>query len=103
VVARLTIERGRDVDARGDFTVIIRDDLQVTDEPQRRTGGDGDTEVDIVLPSLLFPRVRSTAYHAPQTTCRTASIYHLPWPTRRLAGRNPSNDQAQESVAQARR
>jgi hypothetical protein len=54
--ARLTIERGgRDVDTRADFRVVIgRNDLQVTDEPQARTGGDGDTEIDIVLPSLLF-------------------------------------------------
>jgi hypothetical protein len=54
--ARLTVDRGgRDVDARGDFTVVIGwDDLQVTDEPQARTGGDGDTDIGIVLPSLLF-------------------------------------------------
>jgi hypothetical protein len=54
--ARLTVSRGgRDVDARGDFTVVIgRDDLQVTDEPQVHIGGDGDTEIDIVLPSLIF-------------------------------------------------
>jgi hypothetical protein len=54
--ARLTIERGgRDVDTRGDFTVVIgRDDLQVTDEPQQRTAGDGETDIEIVLPSLVF-------------------------------------------------
>ncbi|HEX2401087.1 MAG TPA: hypothetical protein VHJ79_14055 [Mycobacterium sp.] len=54
--ARLTIERGgRDVDTRGDFTVVIgRADLQVTDEPQQRTGGDGETDIEIVLPSLVF-------------------------------------------------
>ena len=54
--ARLTIGRGgRDVDARGDFTVVIgRDDLQVTDAPQARTGGDGETAIEIVLPSLAF-------------------------------------------------
>jgi hypothetical protein len=54
--ARLTIERaGRDVDIRGDFTVIIGSaDLAVTDVPQQRTGGDGDTELDIVLPSRVF-------------------------------------------------
>jgi hypothetical protein len=54
--ARLTIERGgRDVDTRGDFTVVVgRDDLQITDEPQLRTGGDGETDIDIVLPSLVF-------------------------------------------------
>ena len=54
--ARLTVERGgRDIDTRGDFTVIIgRGDLEITDEPVRRTGGDGETELDIVLPSLVF-------------------------------------------------
>jgi hypothetical protein len=54
--ARLTIQRGgRDVDARGDFRVVIGTaDLQVTDAPPQRTGGDGETAVDIVLPSLVF-------------------------------------------------
>ena len=54
--ARLTVARGgRDVDARGDFTVVIgTDDLEVTDAPQQRTGGAGDTELDIVLSSLVF-------------------------------------------------
>jgi hypothetical protein len=54
--ARLTIERGgRDIDTRGDFAVVIgADDLEVTDAPPQRTGGDGDTELDIVLSSLVF-------------------------------------------------
>lgn len=54
--ARLTIARGgRDIDSRGDFTVVIgANDLQVTDEPQARTGGDGETDIDIVLASLVF-------------------------------------------------
>jgi hypothetical protein len=54
--ARLTVERGgRDVDARGDFAVLIgRDDAEVVDEPQRRTGGSGKTDIDIVLPTLVF-------------------------------------------------
>jgi len=54
--ARLTIERGgRDVDARGDFAVVIGpDNIQVSDEPQQRVGGDGETDVDIVLPSLTY-------------------------------------------------
>jgi hypothetical protein len=54
--ARLTIQRGgRDIDTRGDFTVVIgTDDLLVTDAPQQRTAGDGATEIDIVLPSLVF-------------------------------------------------
>jgi hypothetical protein len=54
--ARLTVERGgRDIDSRGDFTVVIgRDNLEFDDEPQQRTGGNGETAVDIVLPSLVF-------------------------------------------------
>ena len=54
--ARLTVVRGgRDVDSRGDFTVLIgRDDFQVTDAPQQRITGDGKTSIDIVLPSLVF-------------------------------------------------
>ncbi len=54
--ARLTLERGgRDVETRGDFTfVIVRDNVEVVDDPQRRTGGDGETDIDIMLPSLLF-------------------------------------------------
>ncbi|WP_123023243.1 hypothetical protein [Mycolicibacterium stellerae] len=54
--ARLTVERaGRDIDTRGDFTVVIgADDLQVTDAPQQRVAGDGETELDIVVPSLVF-------------------------------------------------
>jgi len=52
----LTIERGgRDIDTRGDFAVIIgSDDIEVADAPPQRTGGDGDTELDIVLSSLVF-------------------------------------------------
>jgi hypothetical protein len=54
--ARLTVDRGgRDIDTHGVFTVVIgRNDIEVTDEPQQRINGDGDTEVDIVLPSILF-------------------------------------------------
>jgi len=54
--ARVTVARGgRDIDVRGDFTVVIGpDDLEVTDAPQQRTAGDGDTVIEIVLPSLVF-------------------------------------------------
>jgi hypothetical protein len=54
--ARLTVARGgRDIDVRGDFTVVIgTDDLEVTDAPQQRTAVDTDTEIEIVLPSLVF-------------------------------------------------
>ena len=53
---RLVVDRGgRDVDEHGVFDVVIgRDDVQVVDEPQERTGGDGRTSLDIVLPTLLF-------------------------------------------------
>jgi hypothetical protein len=54
--ARLTVVRGgRDVETRGDFTVAVDSgDRHVTDEPQRRTGGDGKTDLDIVVPSLVY-------------------------------------------------
>jgi len=54
--ARVTVARGgRDIDVGGDFTVVIGpDDLEVTDAPQQRTAGDGDTVIEIVLPSLVF-------------------------------------------------
>jgi hypothetical protein len=54
--ARLTIERGgRDIDTRGDFTVVVGlDNVKVADEPQQRTAGDGETNIDTVLPSLAF-------------------------------------------------
>jgi hypothetical protein len=54
--ARLTLERGgRDVDTRGDFTVVVgRDDVKVADESQQRTAGDGDTEIDIVVSAPVF-------------------------------------------------
>jgi hypothetical protein len=54
--ARLTIDRGgRDVDTRGDFRVVIgRNNADVVDEPLRRTGGEGKTELDIMLSSLVF-------------------------------------------------
>lgn len=54
--ARLTIQRGgRDVDTRGDFAVVVgSDNVTVVDEPLHRTGGHGETEIDIVLPSLLY-------------------------------------------------
>jgi hypothetical protein len=53
---RLTVARGgRDLDVNGDFTVVIGSaDAQVTDEPPERTGGGGHTDMDIVVPSLLF-------------------------------------------------
>ncbi len=54
--ARLAVDRGgRDVDTHGEFTVLIgRDDAEVADEAQRRTGGDGETDMAIVLPSTVF-------------------------------------------------
>lgn len=70
--ARLTVERsGRDIDTRGDFTVVIGgDDLQVTDEPARRISGDGETELDIALPSIAFragETINGQIILAPQT------------------------------------
>jgi hypothetical protein len=34
--------------------VISADNLHVSDEPQRRVGGDGETELEIIMPSLVF-------------------------------------------------
>jgi hypothetical protein len=61
--ARLTIERGgRDIDTRGDFTVVIgSDDVEVADAPQERICGDGETDIDIAVPSLVF-RAGETIY-----------------------------------------
>jgi hypothetical protein len=53
---RLTVDRdGRDVDARGDFTVLIRpEDADAGDEPMERYDGSGETVVDIALPSPVY-------------------------------------------------
>ena len=54
--ARLVIDRsGRDVDTHGEFTVLVgRDDAEFDEEPPRRTGGDGETDLAIVVPSPVF-------------------------------------------------
>lgn len=54
--ARLRIERGgRDVDDRGDFTVVIgAADVEAEEEPMERIWGSGDTEIDIVLGSPVY-------------------------------------------------
>jgi hypothetical protein len=87
--ARLTVARGgRDVDTRGDFTVVIgRDDLQVTDEPQVRTGGDGKTAIDIVLPTLLYRAGETINGHiilTPQTDMSECEL-GIYWGWRRIS------------------
>jgi len=54
--ARLAVDRGgRDVESHGEFTVLIgRNDAALPDETQRRTAGDGETDLAIVLPSTVF-------------------------------------------------
>lgn len=54
--ARLRIERGgRDVDARGDFTVAIGTaDVEAYEEPMERFWGAGETEIDIRLRSPVY-------------------------------------------------
>lgn len=54
--ARLRIERGgRDVDERGDFTVVIGTaDVDAIEEPMERFAGAGETEIDIVLGSPVY-------------------------------------------------
>jgi hypothetical protein len=53
---RLRIERGgRDVDERGDFTVVIGTaDVDAVEEPLERFFGAGETEIDIVLGSPVY-------------------------------------------------
>ncbi|MCW2516859.1 MAG: hypothetical protein JWR11_5901 [Mycobacterium sp.] len=53
---RLRIERGgRDVDERGEFTVVIGSaDVDAVEEPMERFWGAGETEIDIALPSPLY-------------------------------------------------
>jgi hypothetical protein len=52
----LTVDRdGREVDARGDFTVVVRpEDADAGDEPMERYDGSGETVVDIALPSPVY-------------------------------------------------
>jgi hypothetical protein len=54
--ARLVVDRGgRDVDTHGVFTVLIgRADAEFDEDPPRRTAGDGETDLAIVLPSSVF-------------------------------------------------
>jgi hypothetical protein len=53
---RLRIERGgRDVDERGDFTVVIGTaDVEAEPEPLQRFWGAGETEIDIVIGSPVY-------------------------------------------------
>lgn len=53
---RLTMRRGgRDVDTRGDFTVVIGpDDLQVENAALQQVSGSDDTDLDIALPSPIY-------------------------------------------------
>ncbi len=53
---RLRIERGgRDVDERGEFTVVIgAGDVDAVEEPLERFFGAGETEIDIVLGSPVY-------------------------------------------------
>jgi hypothetical protein len=54
--ARLRIERGgRDVDERGEFTVVIGTaDVEAVEDPMERFAGDGETEIDILLGSPVY-------------------------------------------------
>jgi hypothetical protein len=53
---RLTVQRGgRDVDTRGDFTVVIGPvDLQVEHAATEHVDGSHDTDIDIALPSSIY-------------------------------------------------
>ncbi|MGX9788872.1 hypothetical protein [Mycobacterium sp. MMS18-G62] len=52
---RLMIQRsGRDIDARGDFTVWVGPhDVEVDEAPMERTAGTGETDIDIAIPTPL--------------------------------------------------
>jgi hypothetical protein len=54
--ARLRIERrGRDVDERGGFTVVIgAPDVEAYEEPLEHVSGAGDTRIDVVLGSPVY-------------------------------------------------
>jgi hypothetical protein len=87
--ARLTVQRGgRDIDSRSDFIVVIgRDDLQETDEPQQRTGGDGNTVIDIVLPSLKYragETINGSIVLTPQTDMSDCEL-GIYWGRRRIS------------------
>ncbi|WP_167098100.1 hypothetical protein [Mycobacterium sp. DL592] len=53
---RLTIDRGgRDVETRGDFTVVVRpEDAYAGDEPTERYSGSAETVLDIALSSPVY-------------------------------------------------
>jgi hypothetical protein len=53
---RLIVDRGgRDVDAYGEFTVVIGTaDVEAVEEPMERFWGDGVTAIDIVIPSPVY-------------------------------------------------
>ncbi|MCI4674730.1 hypothetical protein [Candidatus Mycolicibacterium alkanivorans] len=53
---RLTVDReGPDVEARGDFTVVVRpEDADAGDEPMERYDGSGETVIEITLPSPVY-------------------------------------------------
>ncbi len=53
---RLVVDRdGRDVDARGEFQVVIGTaDVEAIEEPMERYMGNGETTIDIVMPSPVW-------------------------------------------------
>ena len=53
---RLVVDRdGRDVDARGEFQVVIGTaDVEAFEEPMERYMGNGETTIDIVMPSPVW-------------------------------------------------
>ena len=76
---RLVIDRGgRDVDERGEFQVVIgADDVDAVEEPMERYMGNGDTEIDIVIPSPVWRAGEPITGHLacrPQQDLPTADI-----------------------------
>lgn len=76
---RLIIDReGRDLDERGEFRVVIgRADVEADDEPVERYMGNGDTQMDIMIPSPVCVAGQDITGHLvcrPQQNLPTADI-----------------------------
>ena len=76
---RLVVERdGRDVDERGEFRVVIGTaDVAAPEQPIERYMGDGETELDIVIPSPVCLRAAIITGHVvcrPRQDLPTADV-----------------------------
>jgi hypothetical protein len=65
---RLTVQRdGRDIEARGDFTVAITvddvDPVEALEAPMEHVSGDAEIELEIVLPTSVFSAGQTVSGH----------------------------------------